>query len=572
MKKKIQRRKFNPKQSVIAILSAKVVFQVGTFLSLVFFIYQSVEANLTARIGGHVLFMDERIIFDGVQTILYPDSWTQFIDAIINGGDQRYGRILYNLSAFVSFIPEKIYGEQGQIFATRMLSTSLIVISALLFTIGLNAIHYMKFVITNIFLFVPFSSYYTTMPKPEPLAMFTFSLYFFLYKSNSIFGRKLQYLLIGIMVGVKVSMAPIAIALLILEIKKSTRDKVEIRRLLILTLVGLSFAVPTLLPFSLGALVVEYFLEKSTLRNYNISNLNWGCLQLFFQTFIYFSLLRFANLEPIRNWLAWTVLGTTHPADSPNISWRSWINYFLQDWSGSSHFSLLIIFFFLIFVTLMILNAKHLLNFLRKNPGENLLVSVGLLSILTIFFFVHRLWGMYLYVGAVIFLIGLISTTFSYLKQIYPSQIIAKNLVLVILYCEIAFSMMSFSSDISQIKAREFSAAYQTQLRDFNFFSSQVLVEDRNNISILYDPQLFVPVKNSRIQIDRFWGPLIQFGSYDYVVIGKSHVPHYSTDAKERKSFQNHVSDLGSTCEVKPCYTILGELPSGGLILKRDFN
>ena len=89
------------------------------------------------------LHIDEFLIFRGVFYILHPDSFSGFINAIINGGFRGidsfinklsnnttepglyfnahyYGRFTLYASALVSFIPELFYGDRGQIISTRI--------------------------------------------------------------------------------------------------------------------------------------------------------------------------------------------------------------------------------------------------------------------------------------------------------------------------------------------------------------------------------------------------------------------------------------------------------------------
>ncbi|MCK9799076.1 hypothetical protein M1B34_15510 [Pseudomonas sp. MAFF 302030] len=97
------------------------LFSVLCMVGLVFFIYLATLANIDLADGRFVLFMDERITFDGVTRILHPDGIVNFFESVINGGDHRYGRILWNSIAVFSMVPEKLFGEFGQIFSTRML-------------------------------------------------------------------------------------------------------------------------------------------------------------------------------------------------------------------------------------------------------------------------------------------------------------------------------------------------------------------------------------------------------------------------------------------------------------------
>ena len=79
-----------------------------------------IRANSDLAAGRFALFMDEGMVFDGVSKILHPASLRDFAFAIVNGGDQRYGRSLWNLTALVAYLPERIWGDTGLIIAERM--------------------------------------------------------------------------------------------------------------------------------------------------------------------------------------------------------------------------------------------------------------------------------------------------------------------------------------------------------------------------------------------------------------------------------------------------------------------
>jgi hypothetical protein len=155
-------------------LKKKSSLTTQTLVSILTSVYliKSYKANLDLSQGRFNLFMDEQITFDGVRQILNPQNPLMFIYAIADGGDQRYGRLLWNISAVFAFFPEKVFGESGQIVSTRMLSVVLIVIAAgmLAKTFTESAISF--FIVYSTILALPFISYYSTMPKPEPGRIF----------------------------------------------------------------------------------------------------------------------------------------------------------------------------------------------------------------------------------------------------------------------------------------------------------------------------------------------------------------------------------------------------------------
>ena len=99
--------------------------------ALVVSLYLIIKANRDL-LYPYALFMDERVTYDGIRKILHPDNLIYLFDQIIDGEDHRYGRILWNLSALFSAIPEKLWGSQAQVFSTRMVQAIFQLVSYLL--------------------------------------------------------------------------------------------------------------------------------------------------------------------------------------------------------------------------------------------------------------------------------------------------------------------------------------------------------------------------------------------------------------------------------------------------------
>lgn len=102
---------------------SRLMAQIGPLLALLLFAFHLVlvvRANTDLTAGRFAIFMDEGVVFDGVKPILHPAGLRDLAYEILNGGDQRYGRSLWNLTALAAFIPDRIWGETGLIVAERM--------------------------------------------------------------------------------------------------------------------------------------------------------------------------------------------------------------------------------------------------------------------------------------------------------------------------------------------------------------------------------------------------------------------------------------------------------------------
>lgn len=159
------------------------LFLIVCITVMAFYLPLTISANTDLAAGRFALFMDERITFDGVKKILHPNDISQFIYSVGNGGDHRYGRSLWNSIAIFSAIPERLFGDSGQIIASRMLQVILIIASYLVFGFGILRSWFLRLVLLVAMLTIPFSDYYMTIPKPEPLQLFFLAIFsFFLLK------------------------------------------------------------------------------------------------------------------------------------------------------------------------------------------------------------------------------------------------------------------------------------------------------------------------------------------------------------------------------------------------------
>ena len=164
-----------------------ISFLISSIIILVILSYWVMLANMDLASGRFALFMDERITFDGVKNILHPEGVKSFILSVVDGGDHRYGRSLWNSIAIFAAVPERLFGDLGQIVSARLLQYFLIVASIVVITFGILRSWLLRFVLITALLSVPFTAYYSTMPKPEPLQLFFLALftYFFIKLKSS---------------------------------------------------------------------------------------------------------------------------------------------------------------------------------------------------------------------------------------------------------------------------------------------------------------------------------------------------------------------------------------------------
>ncbi len=171
--------------------------------ALVVSLYLIIKANRDL-LYPYALFMDERVTYDGIRKILHPDNLIYLFDQIIDGEDHRYGRILWNLSALFSAIPEKLWGSQAQVFSTRMVQAIFQLVSYLLLVFFFTTSWTIRGLGFWVLVTLPETVYFSTMPKPEPIWLFFLSIFLILSFKNS-FKFGYHWFFLGIVFATKIT-------------------------------------------------------------------------------------------------------------------------------------------------------------------------------------------------------------------------------------------------------------------------------------------------------------------------------------------------------------------------------
>ena len=125
------------------------------------------------------LFMDEITTYSGVSKILHPETFKNFLYNINDGNYHMYGRILFNSMALFSYIPEKLFGDEGQIFAGRITQSIILIIAYVLMSFTFAKNWFFRFLLLGLLFSMPFTSYYMSMPKPEPQQLLCLALFLY---------------------------------------------------------------------------------------------------------------------------------------------------------------------------------------------------------------------------------------------------------------------------------------------------------------------------------------------------------------------------------------------------------
>lgn len=536
-------------------------------------------ANFDLADGRFVLFMDERIAFDGVQRILHPDSLTSLLYNILDGGDHRYGRSLWNSMAVASLIPAHLFGDQGQIIASRMLQAALLMTAFMVLAQTFVKISWLRLVLLAALFTMPYTDYYMTMPKPEPLQMFLLSIFLYFHKASSFtFGK--HWFFLGMAFGTKISILPTLVVFSVVSFLQNRRDWMATSSQIRLTanyfVLGLALAVPILIPVSLAMFLFQWRVQWPQLsKNIRLA------------TAIVATFLFVIGLHPIRRWVSATFLNTRHGSDQESINFASWAEYFLDSWLnlpawlGMAFISALGLFF------VCWLFRYHRDKYLRLPDGLVVALAGAVLN-LAIFIGVNRLWGFYLHLGSVLLLTGIFSLIDSHISEAkwqrsaeIPGLLMDVGLIAIITLTITFYWTPHILASFKDLAIRTQRTEYREELATYNQVISRLdeLSQAKGRmLNVAFDPVLFIPASNSDYKLVEFWGPYVNWSKdVDVLVFSSAHTTKgkdcqvasadYQACLTERDGYTKYVIGEKGYCLLDKCYRRYAELPNRGEIL-----
>lgn len=545
--------------------------RVKSFEIAIFLIFSTLYAVLNSKnlLGSHSLFMDEKLIFDGVLRILQPTDFHSLFIAITDGGDQRYGRLLWNLIALFSFFPHKIWGVQGVIFTERMFGGVVIILAIMILArIYRRNVFSYSLIVTAIIL-LPFTTYYATTPKPEPLILFFLSLYLLKSKTlKNMLGK--QWIFLGIIVGLKISSVFILFAI-ILVISMQTfvnKEKLKTNDLqlsLAYFSIGFSIAVPTLYVFAIfgiGLIVIT----KLTLTRMQL------ILARVTASMIAFTVLVISE-QSFRNYFTWIIGNSRHGSDSELINYKSWLGYIFEVYFQSQISALVVL-----ILTVIVAFNKVRIHGANRNLELLLPFFLGLVTTIPIILFVERIWGFYLWCGS-IFLVITIHNLVKY-ANLNPKEYFALFLICAgTLTVERVNPIQFFETEVRNVLTIQSSANFRLQNLRYTKIVNVLDSESSSSgkvLTVAFDPILWIPNSTERYEIRPFWGPYTGWETpIDILVFSNLHTPASATsqdrNLQTRRSeifkYKRYVASQGSECGQKHCYTVAHQF-DGIVILK----
>jgi hypothetical protein len=555
-------------------------------LLVLFYLGLTIWANTDLTAGRFVIFMDEGILFDGVHKILHPAGLRDFFHEVTNGGDQRYGRSLWNVTALIAFLPERLWGDTGLIVTERMVQALLLLSSMLLLTVTHVRSWVFRLPLLLMLLVVPYADYYLTSPKPEPLELLLVAIFLWLHKRRG-YGFGWHWIFLGMAFGTKISALPLVLVFAIAGAVQDGRwrdlrlDKAA--DTLFPFLAGLGLAVPLLLRPILYAAAIYYAGAYFARR----ANRNFRPLILAAAV----GLGAYLGRHQIDQWLDFTFRNTGQAQDQASVNALTWATFFLRDWLVGPP---LLNAAFIASAMLLVL-WRGVVQGREKGwcaiQPEMILCVAGAAMSAAIFVSAHRIWGFYLMPGMVLMCVGLVATVEDSLagqKAVAgPMPIIsrlaaASCLLLSVLMA--AFYWAPYNFKILSIAARRTEdPSYKQEYATFQIVTNVMNSHSRNlgrRLLVDMDPNLFLPADTPAYAVSQFWGRYQQWtGKADLLILGKGHteaaVPpqHDSLDypgyVAERADYEKYVVAQGQACREVQCYERIAALPDGGEILMR---
>ncbi len=486
------------------------------------------------------LFMDERITFEPINKAL-SGTWQDKLAFFFDGHDNRYGRLLWNLNFITSYVPFKLFGEQGQVIATRITQTLVLMGGYYLMAWSLLKSDVLRILCFLCLLMLPQSFYYFLMPKPEPLIVLILGCMLYCLMFNK---TRFYFLLIGILAGLKISTIPVCGILVLVYFiyfpgKISIRDFLQdlrkifswkILSLYLVLSVGMAFLVESYIRQTYFEQIYSVLIKKQVpgMTIYHLFIAFNALLATFFimLTWLYFSKaygkLSFVSAKLLQllvglalcntylyftpfNILLYVTTPISHGADNVSITVIHWLDYIYAE-----------IFFrqpvllgsFLLALVVMITYSIYQW---RKGTGINirsitwLVLILCLVNLVPIIFFTKRLWGFYLLVPMVFLWLD-----YSLRLDRIPNKYVrVMGCIFLVLYPVMAFP--GFRESVQSKKAIEGQGDFMAKKAEYlevckaiNQMASALPNVERK---AFWDPNLFFPDLVRNMDVKVFWGP-----------------------------------------------------------------
>jgi hypothetical protein len=523
---------------------------VATVLLAIFavaWVVWALAANLDAAEGRFVLHMDELITFEGISEIRNASDSAKLTDAIV-GGDQRYGRPTWYVPAVVAAPFGEFLGESGQIVVTRMVFAVALLGSLLILSLALFESWTWRAMAIAAAAVTPYAAYFATMPKPEPLMLLFLASFVYLMVRR---GQNLgwSWALLGLAFGCKISLAPVLPLLLMLAVFREW----GFRRIQQRGPINFAFSVAgTIVAFIVGFLAAVPVVLKP------------GGWQTYLEN---------------------TWFNTSHAgSDSTMIGPKDWLNLISdKGFFGPGLLSIWAIIAMLavfgVGLWLSLMKAPKSATFVERLQTATrdrrivgaAVFAIGWAMLLAIVIGVTRLWGFYLFPGAVLMVFG----AFAMLEPIATQRtanLLLRNAAVTV---GAALFLMAFVGgaantvlDFRREARRSENPDYRLQRERFELMTGmaeQLQGRLSRPITTVFRARFWFPASTPEIRYDPLYGVRnIWAEGYELVFLENEEDPANMGDpnlpyANEVKAFlaqrDEHLAlGPGQPCKTEPCY------------------
>ena len=440
----------------------------------------------------------------------------------------------------------------------------------------------------SVTLSLPFAAYFASMPKPEPIMLLAMALFATFYVRHELrFGE--YWIFAGIAFGTKIAILPALITLAGATILADWRFRKSNTLLRDGTwaftafLAGLALAVPILIPAVAVFVVLSLAMEKISVFK---TVPEW--VRLVLRVVILAACVYFARAA-FYNWAKWTFLNSGHGADSDQVNFFRWLEFFVNHWILAPPAAGATLLAGILGWLAWLLWRAAIRKTMDARELSGLALAFGGLALnAAIFIGVKRLWGMYLYPGSVLMIAGVLllvdhqlSTRLAEararLRGAFGIGLAAALSAFAVLYW-VPHTLAEFEA----LSRRTDSAAFRQQLASYSEVVAflQSLPPGLPQIEIMHSPILFPPNPSPTYRIREFWGPFIEWDKAPQVIVfnvtdtprGPEILPdsaNYPAFSIAREGYARHVSS-GAGCQAQLCYSVERHLPNGGEILVRE--
>lgn len=511
---------------------------------------------------SYYLPIDEFLIFRGVTYILHPDSFSGFINAIVNGGFRGidsfinkifnnitepglffnahyYGRFTWYASALVSFLPEIFFGEKGQIIATRIFLGLPSIIAFYVISFILLKNYLLRLSSLIIFIIIPPTIFYLAIPKPDNFQLLFLTL-FLVYEYKGNIKNKKHWIFIGLSMGMKITSFVYFFiwffSFYFRSSNKSLKDKLDF---FIstgkYTLLGFAIINPIFIPFLVSFLF--FFNLDNKIFNYSINKVTRYLLSLIF------FILSFPGFFMFIHGMA---INTKHGSDNIDVNAVDWFHSIFNNWFSSSY---LLLSFLIVLIFYSLFNVSKELNKKRKFSFAKKTIISSLVFLLIPILQMNRVWLHYLYVGTILLIVGL----FIYYEVFFSSKIskIKNFLARFFLFGFIVLCILNlnsqFLSSINTLNSRNISSvdssspniqAEEIYSEIFEYFTK---VDSEKTINVSYDASLI----NLTLRVNSIYF-FVNYGppkwnnlNFEYLIISKYNIQKCKTISDKILEYKN---------------------------------